>query len=54
MPRRINKVTLYICNGCQAVFNEGREAKDHWRAHHGNGHAAGRAVARRRARPRRA
>lgn len=34
MPRRINRVVLYICNTCQSVFNEGREAKRHWAARH--------------------
>lgn len=50
MPRRINKVILYICNACQAVYNESREAKEHWRG----AHAAPPAAPARRGRPRKA
>jgi hypothetical protein len=50
MARKISKVLFYICNACQAVFNEGPPAKQHWREQHGS---AAKAAPARRGRPRR-
>jgi hypothetical protein len=49
MPRKVSKVLLYICNQCQAVFNDSPAAKQHWRAEHGSAQGP-----RRRGRPRKA
>ncbi|MCA1814632.1 MAG: hypothetical protein LC624_11930 [Halobacteriales archaeon] len=49
MPRKVSKVLFYICNGCQAVFNDNPAAKLHWRTEHGAAHGP-----KKRGRPRKA